>query len=74
MVSFISSWRCSTLSGRVIEFACDWMGVGLPSLSRVPGMGEGEQLEWAMTSAVPACDDSCGEGRQLLQVNWNYLS
>ena len=30
----------------------------------VPGMGdrEGECLVWVESSAIPACDDSCGEG------------
>ena len=45
-----------------MEFACDWKGVELLSLSRVPDVGEEEQLEWAVMSALPTCDDSCGEG------------
>ena len=31
-------------------------------LSGVPSVGEGEWLEWAVTLAIPTCDDSCGEG------------
>ena len=39
MAPFISSWRCSTSSGRVIKFAYNWRGVELLSLSGVPCMG-----------------------------------
>ena len=37
-------------------------GRGLLLLSGVPGLGEGEWLEWAVMSAIPTCDDLCGEG------------
>ena len=65
---FISSWRCSTSLGKVLKMAlgethiCEAMGILVAS--EVPGMGDrgGEQLVWAMSSAMPAYDDSYGEG------------
>ena len=44
--------------------AHDCEAVGTLVASGIPGMGdrEGEQLVQAMLLAVPACDDSCGEG------------
>ena len=44
----------------VLGEACDCKSLGTLVASGVPGMAdrEGEQLVWAM----PACDDSCGEG------------
>ena len=58
-----------------MDLVCDWKGGGLLSLSSISYMGEGEQLEWAVTLAIPACEDSCGGGWMwLLQVTWKCLS
>ena len=73
MASFISSWRCNTLSGRVIELACNSGGLGMLFLSGVPSVGEGwptgmscnvdhTHLWWLMWG-----------GRWLLCIKWNYL-
>ena len=66
MALFISSWRCSTLLGRVMELAlgeaCDWEAVEMLVTSGVPGMGEGEWIEWTMSLAILVCNDSCKEG------------
>ena len=37
-------------------------GVGLVFLSGIPGVGEGEWLEWDVMLAIPTCEDSCGDG------------
>ena len=65
---FISSWRCSTSSGKVMDLAlgeaCDCEALGTLVASGLPGVedGEDEQLVWAASSAVPTCDDPWGEG------------
>ena len=47
-----------------LEEAHDGEALGTLVASVAPGRGdrEGEWLVWAISSAVPTCDDSCGEG------------
>ena len=42
--------------------AHDCEALGTLVASGVPGGSEGEWLVWAVSSAVPTCHDSCGEG------------
>ena len=41
---------------------CKALGVLISSWAPGGEEGEGEQLVWAMSLAVPTCDDPCGEG------------
>ena len=45
-----------------MELACERKGAGLVSHSGIPSVGEGEQLEWSVMLAIPAREDSCGDG------------
>ena len=68
MALFISSWRCRTSSGnvlrRVLGEAHKCGALEILVSSGAPGREEveGECLVWAMSLAIPDCDDPCWEG------------
>ena len=55
-------------SGNVLRRAlgethnCEALGILVSSGAPGGEEGEGEWLVWAMSSAIPDCDDPCGEG------------
>ena len=64
---FIFSWRHRTSSGNVLRMAlqeahkCGALGTLDSSEDPSGEKGEGEQLVWAMSLAIPDCDEPCGE-------------